>query len=153
VYNYRLILILKSVPAESLWKGVTSVSSAGRKRGRGKGTGKIRAKNLNRGQVIGVGKSNIVWPGLSSPIMRGKDLVQQQQLPEDQERMQKLIKMRDEMSSFRYVRLLPIERGWSGTKLPGRSVGAPDPIGEGSKLVIEKWQRLKIVNRSSVFFS
>lgn len=35
---------------------MTSVSNAGRKRGRGKGAGKKRAKNLNRGQVIGVGK-------------------------------------------------------------------------------------------------
>lgn len=35
---------------------MTSVSNAGKKRGRGKGAGKKRAKNLNRGQVIGVGK-------------------------------------------------------------------------------------------------
>jgi small subunit ribosomal protein S5 len=42
--------------AEHIWKSVTSVSNAGKKRGRGKGAGKKRAKNLNRGQVIGVGK-------------------------------------------------------------------------------------------------
>jgi small subunit ribosomal protein S5 len=34
---------------------VTSVSNAGRKRGRGKGVGKKMAKNLNKGQVIGIG--------------------------------------------------------------------------------------------------
>lgn len=39
---------------------MTSVSNAGKKRGRGKGAGKKRAKNLNRGQVIGVGKYQIV---------------------------------------------------------------------------------------------
>jgi small subunit ribosomal protein S5 len=72
-----------------------------------------------------------MWPGLSVPVMRGKELVKQHQLPEDTERMSKLIKMRDEMSTFKYLRLLPIERGWSGTKLPGRSIGPPDPIGEG----------------------
>jgi len=44
------------VSADQLWKGVTSVSNAGRKRGRGKGIGKKTAKNLNRGQIIGVGK-------------------------------------------------------------------------------------------------
>ena len=44
------------VPAENLWKGVTSVSNAGRKRGRGKGVGRKIAKNLNKGQLIGVGK-------------------------------------------------------------------------------------------------
>jgi len=38
-----------------LWKGVTSVSNAGRKRGRGKGAGRKMIKDLNRGQIIGVG--------------------------------------------------------------------------------------------------
>ena len=44
------------MPADKLWKGVTSVSNAGKKQGRGKGMGKKVAKNLNRGQVIGVGE-------------------------------------------------------------------------------------------------
>lgn len=63
---------------------MTSVSNAGKKRGRGRSV--WRARDLNRGQIIGVGKANIVWPGLSSPIIRGKELVQQIQLPEDLER-------------------------------------------------------------------
>ncbi|XP_059473715.1 small ribosomal subunit protein uS5m [Neocloeon triangulifer] len=126
----RMTSFFNKIPAENIWKGVTSVSNAGKKRGRGKGTGRKTAKNLNRGQVIGVGKLNIMWPGLSAPILQGKDLVRQQQLPEDTERMAKLVKMRDEMSTFRYLRLLPIERGWSGTKLPGRSIGPPDPVGD-----------------------
>ena len=45
------------MPAEKLWKGVTSVSNAGKKRGRGRAVGKKTAKNLNRGQVIGVGNA------------------------------------------------------------------------------------------------
>lgn len=48
------------VPAEKLWKGVTGVSNAGKKRGRGKGAGRKIAKNLNRGQIIGVGKCVII---------------------------------------------------------------------------------------------
>lgn len=75
-----------SVPADQLWKGVVSVSNAGRKRGRGKGVGKKMSKDLNRGQVIGVGKSNMLWPGLNAPIIRGRELVQQQKLPPDPER-------------------------------------------------------------------
>ncbi|KDR13269.1 28S ribosomal protein S5, mitochondrial [Zootermopsis nevadensis] len=118
------------LPAEALWKGVTSVSNAGRKRGRGKGIGKKMAKDLNRGQVIGVGKSNIIWPGLTVPVLRGRELVQQQKLPEDPEREKMLIKLRDDMGNFRPLRLSPIERGWSGTKMPGRSIGPPDPVGE-----------------------
>lgn len=70
--------------ADQLWKGVTSVSNAGKKRGRGKSV--WRPRDLNRGQIVGVGKANIVWPGLSSPIIRGKELVQQVQLPVDPER-------------------------------------------------------------------
>jgi small subunit ribosomal protein S5 len=54
------------VPADSLWKGVTSVSNAGRKRGRGKGVGKKSAKNLNRGQVIGIGKYNVMLFGVTA---------------------------------------------------------------------------------------
>ncbi|XP_068243205.1 small ribosomal subunit protein uS5m [Palaemon carinicauda] len=116
--------------AEQLWKGVTSVSNAGKKRGRGKGVGKKMSKNLNRGQIIGVGSENIQWPGLSSPILRGKELVQQQKLPKDEEREAKLLKLRDNMGLFRPLRINPLERGWSGTKMPGRSIGPPDAIGE-----------------------
>ncbi|CAH0550383.1 unnamed protein product [Brassicogethes aeneus] len=118
------------LPAHDLWKGITSVSNAGKKRGRGKNVSKKNIKDLNRGQVIGVGKANIVWPGLSAPIIRGKELVTQHQLPEDPERQKKLIELRDKMGTFKYAKLSPIERGWSGTKMPGRSIGPPDPIGE-----------------------
>lgn len=71
----------------------------------------------------------MVWPGLNAPIIRGRELVQQQQLPEDPERMERLIKLRSKMGNIRYPRLSPLERGWSGNKMPGRSIGPPDPIG------------------------
>ncbi|KAL3288524.1 hypothetical protein HHI36_002965 [Cryptolaemus montrouzieri] len=116
------------LPAESLWKGNTSVSNAGRKRGRAKTVNKRNIKDLNRGQVIGVGKANIMWPGLSTPIIRGKEIIEQQQLPEDPEREQKLIKMRDQMGKFRFPKISPIDRGWSGAKMPGRSIGPPDAV-------------------------
>uniref|UniRef100_A0A1B6J4L2 Small ribosomal subunit protein uS5m n=1 Tax=Homalodisca liturata TaxID=320908 RepID=A0A1B6J4L2_9HEMI len=118
------------LPAEQIWKGVTSVSNAGRKRGRASGGRKKIAKNLNKGQVIGMGKANILWPGLNAPVFRGKELVKQQKLPEDPDREAKLIKIRSEMGVFRPLKLSPIERGWSGAKVPGRSIGPPDPVGE-----------------------
>lgn len=34
------------------------------------------------------------------------------------------------MSGRISFKLSPLERGWSGTKMPGRSIGPPDPIGE-----------------------
>ncbi|GBP70053.1 28S ribosomal protein S5, mitochondrial [Eumeta japonica] len=72
----------------------------------------------------------MLWPGLSAPIIQGRELLKQQRLPDDPERMQKLIKIRDQMTFFRRLKLNPIERGWSGSRMPGRSIGAPDPIGE-----------------------
>lgn len=118
------------LPAEKLWKSVTSVSNAGAKKGRGKGTGRIRIRDLNRGQMIGVGKINMLWPGLSAPVIRGRELLKQQRLPDDPERMEKLIKIRDSMTKFRRLKLSPIERGWSGARMPGRSIGPPDAVGE-----------------------
>lgn len=38
--------------------------------------------------------------------------------------------MRDAMGNTKYQKLSPLDRGWSGSKVPGRSIGPPDPIGE-----------------------
>lgn len=51
--NSMLIIIIL-VTADQLWKGCTSVSPAGRRKGRGRTVKKIR--DLNRGQIIGCGK-------------------------------------------------------------------------------------------------
>ncbi|KAL1512648.1 hypothetical protein ABEB36_002207 [Hypothenemus hampei] len=117
-------------PASNLWDSITSVSNAGKKRGRAKTISRKNIKDLNKGQVIGVGKANIVWPGLSAPIIRGKELVEQVQLPEDPEREKRLTELRNSMGFHKFAKLSPLERGWSGTKMPGRSLGRPDPIGE-----------------------
>lgn len=117
-----------SVTAAQLWKGVSSVSNAGKKRGRAKSV--WRPRDLNRGQIIGVGKENIVWPGLNAPIIQGKELIQQRQLPPDPERESKIFKMRDSVTTGRTIKVNPLDRGWSGSKLPGRSIGPPDAIGE-----------------------
>lgn len=90
----------------------------------------MRPRDLNRGQIIGVGRANIVWPGLSAPIVRGKELIQQTQLPPDPEREAKIFKLRDSASNMRAFKLNSLDRGWSGHKMPGRSIGPPDPIGE-----------------------
>lgn len=52
------------------------------------------------------------------------------QLPPDPERTQELIKMRDQMSRIRHKALAPLQRGFSGSRFPGQSVGPPDPIGD-----------------------
>ncbi|XP_035221912.1 28S ribosomal protein S5, mitochondrial-like [Stegodyphus dumicola] len=119
---------LSRVTAEQLWKGVTSVSPAGRKKGRGKSR-KV-PRDLNRGQVIGFGKKNMLWPGLNAPVIQGREVLKQQELPPDEERQKRILELRDKFSKRKSYKLHPLERGWSGTKLGGRSLGPPDPVGE-----------------------
>ncbi|XP_015110731.1 28S ribosomal protein S5, mitochondrial isoform X2 [Diachasma alloeum] len=124
----RNVSFFNEYPADHLWKSATHVSNAGRKRGRAKSRRII--KNLNKGQVIGVGKKNMLWPGLNAPVMRGRELVNQQKLPDNPEYEKKIFAARDAIIKKRRVKLSPLERGWSGAKPGGRSIGPPDPIGE-----------------------
>ncbi|XP_077299755.1 mitochondrial ribosomal protein S5 [Arctopsyche grandis] len=126
----RPVSFFNKLPAEHIWKGVTSVSNAGAKKGRGRGAGRKKVKDLNKGQVIGLGRANMVWPGLSAPVIQGNELVRQQKLPPDPDRHANILKMRDSVIGFRFLKLSSLERGWSGTKMPGRKLGPPDPIGE-----------------------
>ncbi|XP_020279303.1 28S ribosomal protein S5, mitochondrial [Pseudomyrmex gracilis] len=123
--------------ADELWRGVTSVSNAGRRRGRAKGL--PRKKDLNKGQIIGVGKVAIQFPGLTTPVFRGKQLVKQQKLPPDPEREEKLIKLREMQSRSRRIKLSPLERGWTSAGMGGRKIGPPDPIGEDTFEGFETW--------------
>ena len=52
---YSTLLFLGKKGSE-LWDSVTSVSAAGRKKGRGKRVGRKKVTDLNRGQVLGTGK-------------------------------------------------------------------------------------------------
>uniref|UniRef100_A0A6P4ELP0 Small ribosomal subunit protein uS5m n=1 Tax=Drosophila rhopaloa TaxID=1041015 RepID=A0A6P4ELP0_DRORH len=126
-YGFFLFIL---VPAEDIWRGVTAVSNAGKKRGRGKGSGKKVAKDLNKGQTIGLGKSSRIWPGLNSPVIRGNELIHQKKLEENIDIENGIMKFRDSMGTFRLMKLNPIDRGWSGSKMPGRSIGPPDTVGE-----------------------
>ncbi|KAH8380165.1 hypothetical protein KR009_009289 [Drosophila setifemur] len=128
--SLRNTSFFNKLPAEDIWRGVTAVSNAGKKRGRGKGSGKKVAKDLNRGQTIGHGKNSCVWPGLNSPIIRGNELIHQHKVAENADLESGIIKLRDSMSNFRMMKINPIDRGWSGSKMPGRSIGPPDTVGE-----------------------
>lgn len=52
IQTVRKLNFLSKLDAEDLWRGVTSVSNPGRKRGRASGGNRKRARDLNRGQVI-----------------------------------------------------------------------------------------------------
>lgn len=49
------MLFIFLVSADDLWRGVVSVSNAGKKKGRGKRVGRKKVTDLNKGQFIGEG--------------------------------------------------------------------------------------------------
>lgn len=114
---------------EELWKGMTSVSNAGRRRGRGKGLMKLK-KDLNRGQRIGVGRKRMLWPGLTNPVIQGKSLVSQQRLPDDPDYEKKKVEIRDASRKFDKSKIHPLDRGWTSAKMGGRKIGPPESEGE-----------------------
>lgn len=77
-----------------------------------------------------IGKANIQWPGLNQPIIKGKEVMARKQLPPNPEREQELAEMRDAMKKVLRRRLAPLERGYTGNRFPGQTVGRPDPIGD-----------------------
>ncbi|XP_074656446.1 small ribosomal subunit protein uS5m-like [Tubulanus polymorphus] len=112
--------------ASQLWDGVAPQGM--KRKGRGKRIGKRKRTDLNRGQVIGEGEMNMVWPGLNAPVLKGREIVQQKELPANPERMQQLIKIRESMHKPRVLSLPGLIRGYAGTRWPGMSIGPPDPI-------------------------
>jgi len=52
--------------AELLWRGVTGVSNAGKKKGRGKRVGRKKATDLNKGQRLGVGNGTFRFKTVTS---------------------------------------------------------------------------------------
>lgn len=113
---------------DQIWKGLLSVSNAGRRRGRGKGANRKTYKDLNRGQVMGVGEKNFIWPGLNTPVIKGTEVIQMKELKADTNYKEKLLKIRDQQERRKRPPVHPLERGWSGTKLLGKWIGPPDPI-------------------------
>ncbi|XP_003380849.1 Sel1 repeat family protein [Trichinella spiralis] len=135
--------------AERLWKSVTSVSNVGRRKGRARSVRK--AKDLNRGQTIGSGKINTLWPGLNSALTIGQQMLEPKYLPPDPEREQKLLKLR-EVTRVSRLKLHPLERGWSGTSLKGRKLGPPPCIAERASLLFAFILFMLMTEGSGTFF-
>lgn len=74
----------------------------------------------------------MLWPGLNAPIVQGREVLRQVQLPPDEDRQKRLIELRSKLGLKKKFKVHPLERGWSGAKLHGRRLGPPDPIGEGN---------------------
>ena len=126
----RFYFLVYLVTAQDLWKTITSVSNAGAKRGRAKRRGATKFKDLNMGQRIGQGKSNIQWPGLNAPVVQGREIVPIVEKPPDPMHEQRLLEVRNRLDRFRRLSIPPSERGFTGGSPAGKSLGPPDPINE-----------------------
>uniref|UniRef100_A0A8C9AAA1 Small ribosomal subunit protein uS5m n=1 Tax=Prolemur simus TaxID=1328070 RepID=A0A8C9AAA1_PROSS len=126
--QYRPYSFFTKLTADELWKGALAESGAGARKGRGKRTKKRRRKDLNRGQIIGEGRSGFLWPGLNVPLMKnGAVQTIAQRSKEEQEKVEAdLIQQREEWDRKRKMKVKR-ERGWSGNSWGGVSLGPPDP--------------------------
>lgn len=109
--------------AYDLWKSVLMVSNQGSKKGRGKRGN--RRKDLNMGQNLGDGKLQIEWPGLNKEIIQRNELSSIRIIGEDKDREKRLAEIRNKMDKFKRISIPPHERGFTGSSLAGKSVGAP----------------------------
>nr|XP_023396851.1 28S ribosomal protein S5, mitochondrial isoform X2 [Loxodonta africana] len=126
--QYRPYSFFIKITAKELWKGVLAETGAGARKGRGKRTKKKRRKDLNRGQIIGEGRSGFLWPGLNVPLMRN-GVVQTiaQRSKEEQKKVEaNMVRRREEQEQKKKIKVKQ-ERGWSGNTWGGVSLGPPDP--------------------------
>ncbi|XP_017757508.1 PREDICTED: 28S ribosomal protein S5, mitochondrial [Eufriesea mexicana] len=135
--NVRNSTFFTKKTGEQLWKSVNSISNAGRRRGRGKGKQSMPPKDVNASQQQVYGKVPVIFPGLNSPILRGKTLIEQRVLTsEEGTGIQPSI-----MSNIKRKRVKthPLDRGWSGGHPHGRKCGAPAPINCDEFNGFESW--------------
>ncbi|XP_034192655.1 mitochondrial ribosomal protein S5 isoform X1 [Osmia lignaria lignaria] len=136
--------------AADLWKSVTSVSNAGKRRGRGKNLPKM--KDLNKGQRLGYGKIPIVFPGLNAPVVKGDTIVRQQQLSE--ETVAQPVAASDiNLPGSKRHKIPALKRGYTGASICGRTFGAPDPVEGDTFENFESWvlfNRMRNVMTSSM---
>ncbi|CAK9300944.1 unnamed protein product [Gordionus sp. m RMFG-2023] len=125
--------IFTRISASELWKGVTSVSPAGKKRGRGKGKNRKIVRDLNKGQILGFGKKNMLWPGLNAPVLeQGRQMLKIKSLPPDPDREKRMHELRDKIYKFKPLKLSNMDKGWSGGIMAGRRLGPPDALTHGN---------------------
>ncbi|KAH8862800.1 28S ribosomal protein S5 [Schistosoma japonicum] len=119
----RYSTIFSDYPSGMLWEGVTGPKGGSKRRARGKRRVTRPKIDLHKGQKLGVGKASIIWPGLnadlSSTIKKGK-------YNEGYFKSLEAFRNKSAIKKKR-AKLSPIERGWTGSRLGGQSVGPPTP--------------------------
>lgn len=117
----RLVSAFNSHSADELWKSITVVSKNGRRRGRGKKINARLIKDLYQGKALGDGKIKMVWPGLNTSVMRGRQIVQQERVKVEDEDPNLAVKAEKETVMFRR-RLHPLDRGFTSVSICGRNL-------------------------------
>ncbi|CAK9813616.1 28S ribosomal protein S5, mitochondrial [Anthophora quadrimaculata] len=140
IQNTRNTSFFLKKSANELWKSVTSISNAGKRRGRGKVTPKI--KDLNRGKKLGYGKVPVIFPGLNVPIVKGNILNKQQVLSQEEADAKQIVESSQAhilISKSKKFKIPALKRGWSGGRAGGRKIGPPDPINDDKFDGFETW--------------
>lgn len=140
IQNTRNTSFFLKRSANELWKSVTSISNAGKRRGRGKGVPKI--KNLNKGKKFGHGKVPVIFPGFNVHVVQGNLLNRQQVLSPNQVEAKEFLESSEiepDVSKPKKFKLSPLKRGWSGGRAGGRKIGPPNPINEDEFHGFETW--------------
>lgn len=93
----------------------------------------LKPKDLNRGQHIGDGQINVYWPGLNaSAVDESGGVARQRYLQPDPHRTERMLESRKETKLIKRRSMIhPMERGYSGRSLPGRTVQPPPPNESG----------------------
>ncbi|XP_067389027.1 small ribosomal subunit protein uS5m isoform X2 [Emydura macquarii macquarii] len=128
IQQCRQSSFFNKLTADDLWKGVLAESGTGAKKGRGKRARKKVKKDLNKGQIIGEGRSGFLWPGLNAPVHKSwmlQPIVQRNK--EEQEKMQSERICQKEEWEKKRKKKVKRERGWTGRSWGGISLGHPDP--------------------------
>ncbi|XP_025267716.1 putative 28S ribosomal protein S5, mitochondrial [Camponotus floridanus] len=84
-----------------------------------------------------MGKIPIQFPGLNTPVFKGKELIQQQKLLVNLERKQKLMELQSQTRPMQ-IKLSPLECGWMSVTMDGRSIEL-DLIGKDTFESFETW--------------
>lgn len=119
--------------SNELWKSVTSVSNAGKRRGRGKSVPKI--KNLNRGKKIGDGSLRVMFPGLNAPLWTPDNVALQ---PRGNSLESAEVNTQSESRKKRFT-ISPFLRGYTSASAGGRTCGAPSPIDDDTFEGFQSW--------------
>ncbi|CAK9822614.1 28S ribosomal protein S5, mitochondrial [Anthophora retusa] len=126
--------------ANELWKSVTSISNAGKRRGRGKTLPRI--KDLNRGKKVGHGIVPMIFPGLNVPVVEGNILNRQQVLSQKEIEAKQIVEspeIETAASRPKKFKVPALKRGWTGGHARGRKIGPPNPINDDEFNGFDTW--------------